>query len=203
MLSFSVAQAKVQACKAPASLGVQGSALGHSQARHSQKSRHSVSPLSRHRHKLEILKKRHDPRDQGCWEVQQRSKQSFFRGTPQFCSLSLANIINSRARAEGKEMKGEVGVAGSLPAKRHESNSRECPPTCKSFVCPQAFYSIHILAPPVKKSHPNSLIKDLLRTDLEDWNYCKPNQQSNKKPHLNSSLYNGLVQRSILNILGS
>lgn len=107
------------------------------------------------------------------------------------------------ARAEGKEMRGEVGVAGSLPAKRHESNSRECPPTCNSLVCPQAFYSIHILAPPVKKSHPNSLIKDLLRTNSEDWNYCKPNQQSNKKPHLNCSLYNDLVQRSILNILGS
>lgn len=110
MLSFSVAQAKVQTCKAPASIGCVGIwTRTHSQAHHSQKSRHSVSPLSRYRHKLGILKKRHDPRDQGCWEVQQRSKQSFFRGTPQLCSLSLANIINSLC--EGRK-KGDEGWGG-------------------------------------------------------------------------------------------
>lgn len=161
MRSFSVAQAKVQTCKVPSSIGYVGIWTGTGiQTPHSQKCRYSVSSLFRHHHKLRILKKRQDPRDQGCLEVQQRSKQPSFWGTPQLPSLSLQNIINSLC--EGRR-KGDEGWDGGgqftscqTTWKQFERMSTHLQQSC----LPLVFFPSISWHPQWKQSHPNILIKD-------------------------------------------
>lgn len=147
MLSFLVAQTKVQTCKAASSAGCVGICyeLGHAATHPTARNASTVflpcpdTIRNREYTKRDMpppKKERHDPRDQGCSQVQQRSKPPSFWGIPQLPSLSLPKPSTVLARAEGEETRVGRGMASSLPAKRHESNSRECPPACNRLIRP-------------------------------------------------------------------
>lgn len=165
---ISVAQAKVQTCKgSPLQQGVLGSEQDTQSSAPQSKSRQCFSLV-------QIPSQTGNPQRDMTQEIRVAGKSEIKAVLLPRDPSTLQPVLSehhqqSVLRAERKEMRGEVGVAGSLPAKRHESNSRECPPTCNNLV-----YTIFIPSiswhPPVKKSSKQSTIKDLLSTRLQDWN---------------------------------